>query len=247
MIVPDSIEPIVGWRSWQVAIHDGRPTLQACTRHVLWLPGERMEARCKGGPGPQLHHYWDLVPVDGSGSDSRIDADVSPGPDPGLLNVRTPRSVPPPGFMWELRVTTTQHTSPDENCRCGIYAARTIDYCMEGTVYGQINGWGKVVHADDGFRCQYAYPKTLYAPAALVPTLADNYPGTPVEKLPASLVTRARARGTTRKVPIPTTTWAPTPGSSTKSYHAQMSEHIQQLLQQAAQGQTQHKRFRRGL
>lgn len=50
-VVPDQLDPVVGWRSWQVAIHNGWPCLQACTRHILWLPGQRMEAVCEIGFG----------------------------------------------------------------------------------------------------------------------------------------------------------------------------------------------------
>ena len=78
-------------------------------------------------------------------------------------------------FLWEpdrpLRAScmTGGHAAPAEGCDCGIYAAPDLDslrrhgLCLSpgGLVVGQVEVWGTVVTADDGFRGEYAYPKEL--------------------------------------------------------------------------------------
>jgi hypothetical protein len=71
------------------------------------------------------------------------------------------------------------HPAPDEECECGIYAARSpealtryLDSTYPGRqavecALGRVRLWGKVVEAKRGWRGQYAYPDTIYVPDRL--------------------------------------------------------------------------------
>ena len=74
----------------------------------------------------------------------------------------------PPGTA--LTATCTKnHTSPGDNCTCGIYALTTQEgfpyYDYDGrsyAVWGEVNLWGEIIRGTKGYRAQHAYPKTLY-------------------------------------------------------------------------------------
>lgn len=60
----------------------------------------------------------------------------------------------------------SSHISPAFHHTCGIYAVDTIDQIREyepqpRIVIGQIYGWGKYVRGDQGWRAQFAYPKSF--------------------------------------------------------------------------------------
>lgn len=55
---------------------------------------------------------------------------------------------------------TVTHTSPDFNCRCGLYARGTYDRVVwtglqDGYVVARVEAWGVVVIGESGFRAQY--------------------------------------------------------------------------------------------
>jgi hypothetical protein len=57
----------------------------------------------------------------------------------------------------------TRHSVPAEFCRCGVYARNSIkigDYDAE--IWGEVYGWGRYVRGDQGWRSQYAYPKSFH-------------------------------------------------------------------------------------
>lgn len=66
-------------------------------------------------------------------------------------------------------IMTAPHDSPAERCRCGIYAARTLEELRSQmllglgiAIVGKVLLWGKVIPGSRGFRAQFAYPKHLY-------------------------------------------------------------------------------------
>jgi hypothetical protein len=66
-------------------------------------------------------------------------------------------------------VMTAPHDSPAERCRCGIYAARSLNDLRSQmllglgiAVVGEVLLWGKVIPGSRGYRAQFAYPKHLY-------------------------------------------------------------------------------------
>lgn len=44
---PDRVEPVVGWRVWDVVLLEGRPRLCSLAFWSIWLPGRRAEASCR--------------------------------------------------------------------------------------------------------------------------------------------------------------------------------------------------------
>lgn len=66
-------------------------------------------------------------------------------------------------------IMTAPHDSPAERCRCGIYAARSLEELRSQmllglgiAVVGKVLLWGKIIPGSRGYRAQFAYPKHLY-------------------------------------------------------------------------------------
>jgi hypothetical protein len=67
------------------------------------------------------------------------------------------------------------HEPPQATCTCGVYAAKSLDRLRKigldkYGVLGEVNLWGAVVEHELGWRAQFAYPKTLFLPFALIPS-----------------------------------------------------------------------------
>jgi hypothetical protein len=60
MRVPDVVEPVVGWRVWNVVEADGALLLASLVYHELWLPGRELEARCRR---PLAALPWSRLPL----------------------------------------------------------------------------------------------------------------------------------------------------------------------------------------
>lgn len=66
------------------------------------------------------------------------------------------------------------HIAPHIKCTCGIYASKSLEHLRErrherSLVYGQVSLWGTVVEHHDGWRAQYAYPKSFFLLPELLP------------------------------------------------------------------------------
>jgi hypothetical protein len=67
------------------------------------------------------------------------------------------------------------HGAPQMRCTCGVYGSKSLDhlrgtqYWQFGSVHGEVVIWGSVVEHEQGFRAQFAYPKTLYLPSEILP------------------------------------------------------------------------------
>jgi hypothetical protein len=87
------------------------------------------------------------------------------------------------------------HRSPDPNCSCGIYAARTLPVLRSRRyaagphdseapdVVGEIALWGRIMESTEILRAEFAYPKRLYVAHTrwqLAKPLGEAY-GVPVE------------------------------------------------------------------
>jgi hypothetical protein len=63
---------------------------------------------------------------------------------------------------------------PHADCTCGVYAAknlehlRQIGYAHRG-IHGEVYLWGTVVEHKQGWRAQFAYPKSLFLPPDTIP------------------------------------------------------------------------------
>jgi hypothetical protein len=71
--------------------------------------------------------------------------------------------------------TRFRHEAPQMNCRCGIYAAKSLgELCRMGYgqlgIYGEVYLWGVVVEHRLGWRAQFAYPKSLILSPASFPS-----------------------------------------------------------------------------
>lgn len=66
------------------------------------------------------------------------------------------------------------HSVPDENCTCGMYAGIdfqhliNIGYATQG-IHGEVLLWGKLERCSLGWRAQYAYPKFFVIPPDHLP------------------------------------------------------------------------------
>jgi hypothetical protein len=61
------------------------------------------------------------------------------------------------------------HESPWPDCECGLWAMRKHGPLpVSGSVIGEVYLWGRVIEFEDGYRAQYAYPKSLRIQAAHV-------------------------------------------------------------------------------
>jgi hypothetical protein len=59
------------------------------------------------------------------------------------------------------------HTPPQVDCTCGIYAFSQSGFLEEGgyerqPILGEVWLWGRVIECEKGFRAQLAYPKKFY-------------------------------------------------------------------------------------
>lgn len=83
--------------------------------------------------------------------------------------------------FWQPRVPMEavckhDHEVPTEQCKCGLYSAKTLDHLMTMHHYynydparmfkviGKVALWGKVIEGTQGWRATYGYPSELYLP-----------------------------------------------------------------------------------
>jgi hypothetical protein len=82
------------------------------------------------------------------------------------------------------------HRAPGGFCRCGIYAAASVEEAASyfdgrgsgtlGEVYrviGQVALWGSVIEGDRGWRASHGYPHALYVPARSLTGASRLTPG----------------------------------------------------------------------
>lgn len=135
MIVPDTIEPFIGWRVWNVR-GGNRLTLESLYYSHHWAPGRAARAQCEET------------------------------------------------FAWGHAFGGHSHRAPADGCKCGMYAAKTLEWAAEylpeklrhftpepiptspktRMVFGRVALWGEVIEYEHGYRGEYAYPVDLYVP-----------------------------------------------------------------------------------
>ena len=114
-----AIEPVTGWRTWNLSVEADGPALWPAGSGVDPWPHRRpVEARC-------------AVPA----------------------MLRRHRGV---------------HRAPAEDCRCGVYAARSLDDIRRerpawppAPVIGTASLWGTTIDHERGWRSRWAYPSRL--------------------------------------------------------------------------------------
>lgn len=165
-VVPDSIEPIEGWKTWNIV----NGMLCSPQSHMLWGPKKPAQAKCPGIP-PST---WAWVPRKGR-KDPEPVTPVAHTPATAMAALTyvmvspslpmEPQVVLPHGYYWSWEEVPLEHGStPAEGCSCGIYIAEHIAPATGyGSVLGKVKGWGTTIEHAQGWRCEYAYPSELYA------------------------------------------------------------------------------------
>jgi hypothetical protein len=91
---------------------------------------------------------------------------------PRLFSVWRPAAWEP-GLQIEAQcqgVWVADHEPPGDDCKCGVYAVRSLDQIRElayervGTVFGQVALAGEVIEGERGYRAARAWILKLYVP-----------------------------------------------------------------------------------
>ncbi len=178
--VPDSIEPLIGYRAWNIA--DGK--LFSLNDWYLWPPGEKAVAGCNNDAFKSSRWAWmlreEIAPGDLTAGDwydgmrefatedlNRWASErfgINQGHLPAGAQVAIPRPpniiLPYGQYVYSL-VIERHDPPPAEECSCGLYAVSDPVSSPGGPVYGEIKAWGRVIPGSRGFRAQYAYPTKL--------------------------------------------------------------------------------------
>lgn len=164
MIVPDSIEPYIGYKALNI---DDNGILHSPSYRVEWPVGKRLEANC---PNPFL--CWTPVPVPVTGiAEPLADGDEFVE----LLDLAACYPPPPYGeppidlpHGWAWSSVPFVHVPADEWCSCGVYAVKekeeAFGYLGPRGIIVQVALWGQVTIGSYGARGQYAYPVKIWAP-----------------------------------------------------------------------------------
>lgn len=176
MIVPDAIEPRLGWKALRLSAEGD---LSSPSRGTRWPVGERFEATCRAqsrqtiiahcvraaDPNPPGEVYAIYYAETGTTM-------IVTSPIYGVLHFA---AMPEGHNRWVL----IQHVAEDEephlvpdDCSCGVYVVDDPQGCKNyfrpsSSVLAEIALWGAVRIGDAGARGQYAYPQMLYADVRL--------------------------------------------------------------------------------
>lgn len=183
-VVPDAIEPVVGWRSFYV--EDG--LLFSPQQRMPWPPGAHARASCskaqwfylwtqatteerlaleeeaiEEGFTAELGQYVNYLMPDGQILQKAV---YMPW---GMRDAAPPiHSFPDEGKDWVLVLHKMGHEAPADTCNCGIHLARDLALALQysnrgkNSVFGLVKGWGKVIPGSAGFRVEFAYPEKLF-------------------------------------------------------------------------------------
>lgn len=207
MIVPDTIEPVLGWKALLV---DDKGLLYSPRQPFRWPPKDRAEALCmkasyrwqpRQGKPPEERDPRRFIVV---APHNRVTLQTTnvpfvstswSAPFPQITSDEEEEQETPPqielpdGMHWSWE--PYQHEAASDNgCSCGIYMVDTPSQCgfyiNEGTLLANVYGWGHVIQGQQGNRVQYAYPKELVASEYLrakAELAAEQY-GVPVMIIP---------------------------------------------------------------
>lgn len=168
-VVPDSIEPVVGWKGMTL-LPDGY--LMSPSYNHVWQPMQPFKAVCHNDAG---NWAWEAC---GPHDERAYIVDVESG---GWEQTR-PKTILPSGMEWRVVHTPWIHDIADEHCSCGVYiAGNTYTPASYGNgVLMEVAGWGTTTVHSDGWRCAFAYPKRIIVHNAAQKKLLVDY-GVPVE------------------------------------------------------------------
>lgn len=169
MIIPDSIEPYLGWKALRIS----GGTLTSPQRDTVWPAGKRLEARCQSG---RRLTFYALRPQDPDPDNVYVVYYCQPGvtmfanlPGFGYLNFgELPRGC----NRWVGVPSIEEGHIVSIHCACGIYVVDDPMGCLSyfrpsSCVLAQVALWGKVRTASKGARGEFAYPVKIYADVML--------------------------------------------------------------------------------
>lgn len=178
MLVPDSIDPVIGWRAMGF---DGTH-LRSPARSTRWPIREPLQAKCANS---NQHGYWrwviayDQVPTsDQELQELKAGMAVSSSTPTNYTQIPPrPTTVLTKG-VYVLEWHVPVHHSPDPKCGCGIYMVTHPNTEVEAytrhsgvhsgagftdiQIVAKTAAWGRVVPGTTGWRAEYAYPQELW-------------------------------------------------------------------------------------
>lgn len=185
--VPDSIEPIIGWKALLAhRLANGEWTLLSPQQRMRWPQRQRAEATC------EREHEFKWQPTRGLPNEAPDEASTYFYGNRLTFSqvVAKPRVELPDGYVWSWE--KTPHEVASSGCGCGIYMVDTAEQCVPylapHSVVCTIAMWGRVITGTHGARGQYAYPQSIeyasgFSSEALV-ELAEQYGLTLPEETP---------------------------------------------------------------
>lgn len=179
LVVPDSIEPIIGYKALTAKHILGKWQLHSPNQVFVWPAKKRAEALC----GVQYDYGWETT----QGTPNIPTEEESAISHYGHPMLRTqpiapmPRVELPDGLSWSWE--QIPHKISGNDCSCGIYFVNTpmqaASYCRDQSLIVKVAMWGRVVQGSVGARGQYAYPQTIeYAldlESAQIVEIAETY------------------------------------------------------------------------
>lgn len=179
-VVPDKINPEVGWRSWDVT----NGVLHSVNQRTAWPIKKALEAYCDHGPELvyEPRRYGRIVPM-GMASEGVADAKGHTVVFQRVFGFETgglgPLHDEPPAVQlpkgWGYELVEVPQEVPGNDCSCGIYALESKEallrspYVSGGQMaVGAVSLWGKVIKGERGYRAQFAYPLFLYTDEPLL-------------------------------------------------------------------------------
>jgi len=156
-VIPDSIEPVEGWKAFLVTgttgAFAGQALLFSPSRGTIWKPGEALIAE-----GCVIHPPPEWVPVRNSMETPQRDSSPghsvkapltgATGPTAALVRIGAsgiqavpayidvtdmgepplPQTVLPPGYGWKLVRHQRVHEPPQDGCGCGVHITKSFSH-----------------------------------------------------------------------------------------------------------------------
>lgn len=167
IVVPDSIEPFLGYKSlkvrslWRPQKIRSELTLFSPQVGMPWPHGRRAVATCNH------QHRWAWRAIRGiPKTPEEIEYAFSHAPHMLPFLKQEPPSVSPPeGYVWSWE--PVDHEVVFDACGCGIYSVshplRVVPYYHSECVIAQVASWGRITIAIHGARAEYVYPQKIVA------------------------------------------------------------------------------------
>lgn len=156
--IPDSIEPIIGWKTLTAEKKNGVWQLLSPQQQMPWPARQRAEATCTH----HTDHEWQAIRGNPNQPETH-ELTSYYGNTVFVQEITKPQVELPDGYNWSWE--PIPHQVAGSGCCCGIYFVDTAEQCLPyiagPSVICKVAMWGTVVKAAFGARGQYAYPQTI--------------------------------------------------------------------------------------